>query len=285
MADRAGTSATSGPGGSPPPSPASRQAQFEVIPLPGIAERVLEHLPAGSRVTVTASPAQGLEATLEAATALAAGGMVAVPHLAARMVEGPDALERILERLGGAGIEELFVIAGDATPPAGPYDGALALLEAIATAGRGLVVGIGAHPEGHPHADPAAALELLRRKAEHASYVATQMLFSPDPLLTWVEQLRVSGIDLPVRPGVAAPASRTRLLRIGTRIGVGRSLRMLTAESSGVRRLLGPGHWDPDPLLDALAAAGLPGLVAPHVFTFNSLAETAAWWQGRIGRT
>lgn len=284
MADRAGTSATSGPGGSPPPNPASRQAQFEVIPLPGIAERVLEHLPAGSRVTVTASPAQGLEATLEAATALADGGMVAIPHLAARMVEGPDALEWILERLGVAGIEELFVIAGDATPPAGPYDGALTLLEAIAPAGRGLVVGVGAHPEGHPHADPAAALELLRRKAEHASYVATQMLFSPDPLLTWVEQLREAGIDMAVRPGVAAPASRTRLLRIGTRIGVGRSLRMLTAESSGVRRLLGPGHWDPDPLLDALAAAELPGLAAPHVFTFNSLAETAAWWQGRIGR-
>lgn len=32
-----------------------------------------------------------------------------------------------------------------------------------------------------------------------------------------------------MRPGVAAPASRTRLLHIGTRIGVGRSLRMLTA--------------------------------------------------------
>ncbi|WP_270409838.1 methylenetetrahydrofolate reductase [Brachybacterium paraconglomeratum] len=255
-----------------------------MIPLPGIAERVLEHLPAGSRVTVTASPAQGLEATLEAATALAAGGMVAVPHLAARMVAGPDALEWILERLGGAGIEELFVIAGDATPPAGPYDGALALLEAIAPAVRGLVVGVGAHPEGHPHADPAAALELLRRKAEHASYVATQMLFSPDPLVSWVEQLREAGIDLPVRPGVAAPASRTRLLRIGTRIGVGRSLRMLAAEGSGVRRLLGPGSWGPDPLLDALAAAELPGLVGPHVFTFNSLAETAAWWQGRSRR-
>src|SRR5699024_7842115 len=103
-----------------------------------------------------------------------------------------------------------------------------------------------------------AAEELLRRKAEHASYVATQMLFDPAPLLDWVAALRAAGIDLPVRPGVAAPASRTRLLRIGTRIGVGRSLRMLPAEASGA-----------------------PGLVAPHVFTFNSLEETAAWWARR----
>lgn len=283
MPERSGTSAASGPGGSPPPVPALRHAQFEVIPLPGVAERVLGHLPAGTRVTVTASPAQGIEATIEAALVLAGAGMVAVPHLAARMVEGPRALEQLLERLGGAGIDELFVIAGDASPPAGPYEGALELLEALDPARRGLAVGVGAHPEGHPHVSPAAALELLRRKAEHAEHLATQMLFAPEPLLDWVGQLRSAGIELPVRPGVAAPASRTRLLRIGTRIGVGRSLRMLTAESSGVRRLLGPGHWDPDPLLDALAAAEAPGIVAPHVFTFNALEETAAWWGRRTG--
>lgn len=283
MPERSRTSAASGPGGSPPPVPAPRHAQFEVIPLPGVVERVLEHLPAGTRVTVTASPAQGLEATIEAALALAGSGMVAIPHLAARMVEGPRALEVLLERLGGAGIDELFVVAGDASSPAGPYEGALGLLEALDAPRRGLAVGVGAHPEGHPYADPAAARELLRRKAEHASYLATQMLFAPEPLLDWVGELRSEGIELPVRPGVATPASRTRLLRIGTRIGVGRSLRMLTAETSGVRRLLGPGRWDPGPLLDALAAAEVPGIVAPHVFTFNALEETAAWWGRRAG--
>lgn len=281
MPDAAPLPAAPDPEGSPSPDPALRHAQFEVIPLPGIAETVLAHLPAGTRVTVTASPAQGLGATIETAIALARGGMNAIPHLAARMVPGPRELGQVLERLGGAGITELFVIAGDATPPAGRYEGALALLEALAPARRGLAVGVGAHPEGHPFAEPGAAEELLRRKAEHATYVATQMLFDPAPLLDWVAALRAAGIDLPVRPGVAAPASRTRLLRIGTRIGVGRSLRMLTAEASGVRRLLGPGSWDPDPLLDALAAARAPGLVAPHVFTFNSLEETAAWWARR----
>lgn len=266
------------PGSSPHPGSALSRPQFEVIPLPGIAEAVLAHLPPGTRVTVTASPAQGLDATLETAHALARGGVVAIPHLAARMVPGPRQLEQLLERLGEAGIAELFVIAGDASPPAGPYEGALALLETIAPARRGLTVGVGAHPEGHPFVDAPAALELLRRKAEHASYVATQMLFAPGPLVQWVAGLREAGIDVPVRPGVAAPASRTRLLRIGARIGVGRSLRMLTEEGSGVRRLLTPGHWDPGPLLTELAAAEAPGLIAPHVFTFNALEETAAWW-------
>lgn len=282
MADRdARPAAAPGPGGSPPPVPAPGCAQFEVIPLPGVVEQVLEHLGPGTRVTVTASPAQGLDATLSTAISLAGAGRIAIPHLAARMVPGPRELEEALERLSGAGIDELFVIAGDADPPAGPYDAALPLLEAIAPARRGLAVGIGAHPEGHPFADPEAARELLRRKAEHASYLATQMLFEPAPLIDWVRDLRAAGIDLPVRPGIAGPASRTRLLRIGARVGVGRSLRMLTAEGPGVRRLLRPGAWDPDPLLTELAALGAPGLVAPHVFTFNSLAETAAWWEGR----
>ncbi|WP_241237435.1 methylenetetrahydrofolate reductase [Brachybacterium saurashtrense] len=273
------------PASTPLPAPAPRRAQFEVIPLPGVLEQVLEHLGPGTRVTVTASPAQGLEATVETAIALAGAGRVAIPHLAARMLTGERELETILERLAGAGIEELFVIAGDADPPAGPYDGALALLEALRPARRGLAVGVGAHPEGHPFARPDEALELLRRKAEHASYLATQMLFAPVPLVDWVRQLRAAGIDLPVRPGLAAPASRARLLRIGARIGVGRSLRMLSAEGSGVRRLLSPGSWDPEPLRVAIAAAEVPGIAAPHVFTFNSLAETAAWWHGRAQRS
>lgn len=125
------------------------------------------------------------------------------------------------------------------------------------------------------------AQELLARKAEHASYLVTQMLFDAPALAAWVAQLREDGIGLPVRPGIAGPASRARLLRVGARIGVGRLLRMLTAEGSGVRRLLSPGHWDGDELLEALEAAGIDTLAAPHVYTFNALEATARWWGAR----
>ncbi|GAP79794.1 hypothetical protein Y09_2647 [Brachybacterium sp. SW0106-09] len=43
-----------------------------------------------------------------------------------------------------------------------------------------------------------------------------------------------------------------------------------------------PGR--PPPAADALEAAPAPGLIAPHVFTFNSLVETAAWWRERERR-
>ncbi len=266
---------------SPPPGPVphaaaqGREVQFEVIPLRGIIDEVSTHLPPGARVTVTASPALGLPATLEVVGELAQRGFQAIPHLAARMFHGAGEVEEVLARLTATGVQEAFVIAGDAPHPAGDLPGALELLEAISASGSGITVGVGVHPEGHPFVSESEAMRLLRAKAEHASYAVTQMCFEAAPLLAWVRRLREGGISLPVRPGIAVPAGTARLLRIGTRIGVGRSLRMLSGEDAGVRRLLGPGHWSPGPLLEELerARAAQPelGLHGPHLYTFNAV--------------
>src|SRR5699024_3076402 len=246
-----------------------------VIPLRGIADQVVAELPPGARVTVTASPTQGLEATLTVAGELARQGYRAIPHLAARMLRDAAEVREVLARLTEAGVGEVFVIAGDAAQPAGDLPGALELLEALAAAGCGMAVGIGAHPEGHPHLPEAEATRLLRAKAEHASYAVTQMCFGAEPLLEWVRGLREEGLALPVRPGIAVPAGTARLLRIGTRIGVGRSLRMLGGEDSGMRRLLSPVRCDPGPLLAEPPEAGPPSpalsLRAAHLYTLNSL--------------
>ena len=263
------------PGPAPRPAAQGREGQFEVIPLRGIADQVVAELPPGARVTVTASAAQGLEATLAVAGELARQGFRTIPHLAARMLRDAAEVREVLAHLTEAGVGEVFVIAGDAAQPAGDLPGALELLEALAAAGSGMTVGIGAHPEGHPHLPEAEAVRLLRAKAEHASYAVTQMCFEAEPLLQWVRGLREEGLTLPVRPGIAVAAGTARLLRIGTRIGVGRSLRLLGGEDSGMRRLLAPGRWDPAPLLEELREAGAArpelSLWAPHLYTFNAL--------------
>ena len=58
---------------------------FELLPLKSIADQV-PHLPAGARVSVTASPAKGIDATLDWAARLQADGFRAIPHLSARMI-------------------------------------------------------------------------------------------------------------------------------------------------------------------------------------------------------
>src|ERR671921_64867 len=87
--------------------PATRSAgesRFELLPLDGIYEQVLEHLGTDTKVTVTASPRKGLEATLELSERLAAAGYPVVPHLSARLVRDRAHLEEVLARLGESGV-------------------------------------------------------------------------------------------------------------------------------------------------------------------------------------
>ena len=270
-----------------PDSPASptpdlhgqdRRPQFEVIPLPGIVELAGEHLPPGARITVTASPKQGLPATVATARALSRLGFTAIPHLPARQVRTAGEVSRLLAELALDDIREVFVIAGDAPQPAGDFSGALDLLRALHAEDPELRAGAGAHPEGHPFLTAQEAIAQLHEKAEHASYLVTQLSFEVPALLDWVRLLRAEGLTLPVRPGIAAPISTARLLRIGARIGVGRARRLRRRATARGRQLITPGRWSPESLLEELAPAyEIPELrlAGPHVFTFNALEGAA----------
>lgn len=276
----------------PPPSPGAalfEDVRFEVIPLTGIVEQVLAHLSPDDVVTVTASPRHGQEATLDVADALAAAGRTVVPHLAARMIRDSTEVDRVLARLADAGIGEVFVVGGDAARAAGDYDSALGLLEAMEERrrhhGHDLRVGIAGHPEPHPSAAPDQADAALRAKQRYAAGLVTQMCFDPAVLVDWIVDLRRRGVDIPVRPGVAGPVSTARLMRVGARIGVGDSLRILSRHRGGLRALMGPGTWTPDALLDPLldavaertATHGDLGIAGLHLYTFNAVEESARW--------
>src|SRR5207302_1076121 len=56
-------------------------ARFEVLPTDTIEEKILEHVPVERMLTVTASPAKGLEATLDLTERLLKQGYNVMPHL------------------------------------------------------------------------------------------------------------------------------------------------------------------------------------------------------------
>ena len=60
-----------------------RHPGYEVIPLAGIEESVVEHVPRDIGLTVTASPGKGMVATVDLAERLAAHGFRVAPHLSA----------------------------------------------------------------------------------------------------------------------------------------------------------------------------------------------------------
>ena len=102
-----------------------------MLPLDGIEERVLAHVPREVKVTVTASPAGGSDATLAVAERLADERL---PGRAARLgAAGARRGARRGDRRAGcaeAGVREVFVPAGDATEP-GQFPDAASLLREL----------------------------------------------------------------------------------------------------------------------------------------------------------
>src|SRR5690349_7225586 len=87
---------------------ALHHARYEVLPTAKIADTIVDQVPKDVQITVTASPAKGIGATLGLAETLISAGYSVVPHLAARMISGPVELSEIVARLTALGVTDVF---------------------------------------------------------------------------------------------------------------------------------------------------------------------------------
>jgi methylenetetrahydrofolate reductase (NADPH) len=212
-----------------------------------------------------------------------------VPHLSARDLESPAALDRLLGRLSAeAGVDDLLVIGGGAGRPRGPYSSSLEVLESGLLERRGIVrVGVAGHPEGSPDVPPdvawgaLAAKNLLAERSPMEFRVVTQFALTPDPYVAWERDARAHGNRLPVIAGIPGVVSPARLLRYALVCGIGPSIEVLRKQRGGIVRLAATRVWRPD----AVAAGIVDGLTADphslvrglHLFPFGGLRATAEW--------
>ncbi len=257
-----------------------RAPTMELVPLKNALDQAA-FLPPGATVSVTASPAKGIEATVALCEALQVVGFRAVPHLSARMIRDRAHLSELVAWLEGAGVDRAFVVGGDAKEP-GDYPDGLALLRAMADIGHPLAeIGIPAYPQGHAFIADAPLLDALRAKAAFASYMTTQLCFDPGSIATWLKARRAEGITLPVHLGVPGVAEPQRLLAISARIGVADTHRFLVKNTRFIARLIrSGGFYRPDGLLEGLApvvADQANGIVDVHLYTFNAVDVTERW--------
>ena len=253
---------------------------FELIPLKNVRDQAAA-LPGGTEISVTASPAKGIEATVELAIELEAGGLRAIPHLSARMIRDRAHLGTLLSRLRDAGIARAFVVGGDADEP-GEYLDGLSLLRAMADLGQlPGEVGCPCYPQGHPDIPDDALLQALRDKAPLVQYMTSQLCFDPKAIATFIADRRAEGIDLPVKLGIPGVAEIPKLLSISARIGVKDASKFVLRNYRFVGQLLRSGGiYRPTQLMRDLApliadpAAAVIGL---HVYTFNNIPATLAW--------
>jgi methylenetetrahydrofolate reductase (NADH) len=257
-----------------------RAARFEVIPLDGVADEVLAHLPRDVKVTVTASPRRGLDATLELTEELTRAGYATVPHLSARLVRDRAHLDELLDRTHAGGVRELFVLAGDPPEPAGDYAGAADLLEAMGERrGEFDAIGITGYPESHHLISDEETIRAMFAKAPMATHIVSQICFDAPTITAWIAEVRRRGTDLPIWIGLPGPVPRAKLLRISARIGLGESARFLSHHRGWISRLL-TRQFKPDDLLRQLTpcaidpAARVGGF---HLYTFNEVARTERW--------
>ncbi|MGW0629503.1 5,10-methylenetetrahydrofolate reductase [Streptomyces sp. NPDC002758] len=255
--------------------------RYEVLPAKATEDKVLAHVPRDVVVTVTASPVKGLEPTLDLATRLTAHGYRVVPHVPARLLRDDAHLKDVVDRLREAGVDDVFVPAGDADPPAGAYDGALPVLRRLSELGSPFAhVGITGYPESHPLIHDDLTIQAMWDKRAYATYIVSNLCFDPGVLGDWVGRIRRRDITLPVHVGVAGPVQRAKLLSTAAKIGVGESTRFLTKHASWFLRFATPGGYSPERLLARSAGAlssPSAGVAVLHLFTFNQIAETERW--------
>lgn len=251
----------------------------------GQMETLKENYRRGIDVHVTALPNDKLEDTLTTARHLAEAGFNPVPHLTARRFESRQELEMFVSGAAKAGVHRMLVIAGDTAKSEGPFRDSLSVLKTGLLQAHGIrSVALAGHPETHPKVDKVVMEDALRSKYEYARQhglevdIITQFAFEAQPIVEFLERLKVLKIEAPVHVGVAGPANLTTLVTYGMRCGVGNSLRALKNQSNLLGKLVQTAT--PDALLqDIVHTTGAlgDGLAGFHFYIFGGLRKTATW--------
>ena len=258
---------------------------FELLPLKSLPDQI-PHLPPGALVSVTASPAKGIDATVDWTARLQADGFRAIPHLSARMIADRDILAGLLSRAHEAGLSRAFVVGGDADEP-GEYLDGLSLLRAMTELGHPFTtLGCPGYPQGHPDIPDKALAQALVDKAPYVAHVTTQMDFDAAAIARWVRARRAEGFEPDVVVGVPGVADPQKLLSIAARIGVKDAKRFLVKNLRFVTGLAkSGGFYKPTGFMEDLAPlVADPGtrVTGLHLYTFNAVEATESWRQSML---
>ncbi|MHA6718748.1 methylenetetrahydrofolate reductase [Sphingomonas sp. RS6] len=242
-------------------------------------------IPAETPVAITFLPGEAMDARVAAAVRVRQLGFEPMPHFSARRISAASEFETYLAAVAErAAVRRCFVVAGDPPAPEGPYSDSSELIASGAFERAGIrAIGVGGHPEGHPHMSSDQAWQVLAAKCDAiaarglAPLIVTQFAFDAAAVLAWLAELRRRGIDAPVRIGVPGPAGIKTLVRFAARCGVGASAAVLAKYGISIGQLLGTAG--PDRLVAALAKGltSTHGPVRLHFYPFGGVEKTVAW--------
>lgn len=261
---------------------------FSIETTPKQAEKIdsfRDCLPPGTAVFIALIPGEALGNMVALAERLLAEGMRPVPHIPARSLESVDVFEAYVRALFDAGVRDALILAGGLSQPVGNLSDSMQLLASGLFEELGFEhLYVAGHPEGSPDIDAPSLAAALAFKNDYAARtgikvtITTQFSFDPERVLDWAKSIELAGNKLPIRIGIAGPASVTALLKYAKMCGVGASMSMLSKAGGRLFQLVGQAA--PDGLICQLAKAQLaqPGMIQHlHVYPFGGFVKNARW--------
>ena len=239
---------------------------FSVEVTPKAASKIEnfeDYISSGTLVYIAHIEGTPIEEMVETAKKINDQGFCAMPHFPARIIKDKNVLEDWISRYKNeANVSNALLIAGGANKPYGQYDSSIQLIESeLFDKADFNNLHIAGHPEGSMDIDPDGSTtnvnQALSWKNEFSKRtdanmaITTQFSFDASSVISWANNIKEAGIDIPVHIGIAGPAKLQTLLRYSIECGVGASIKIIQKRAMDLTKLLLP--YKPTNIITELA--------------------------------
>ena len=239
---------------------------FSVEVTPKAASKIEnfeDYIPLGTLVYIAHIEGTPIEEMVETAKKINDQGFCAMPHFPARIIKDKNVLQDWISRYKNeANVSNALLIAGGANKPYGEYDSSIQLIESeLFDKADFNNLHIAGHPEGSMDIDPDGSTtnvdQALSWKNEFSKRtdanmaITTQFSFDATSVISWANNIKQAGIDIPVHIGIAGPAKLQTLLRYSIECGVGASIKIIQKRAKDLTKLLLP--YKPTNIITELA--------------------------------
>ena len=239
---------------------------FSVEVTPKAASKIEnfeDYIPSGTLVYIAHIEGTPIEEMVATAKKINDQDFCAMPHFPARIIKDKNVLEDWISRYKNeANVSNALLIAGGANKPYGEYDSSIQLIESeLFDKADFNNLHIAGHPEGSIDIDPDGSTtnvdQALSWKNEFSKRtdanmaITTQFSFDATSVISWANNIKEAGIDIPVHIGIAGPAKLQTLLRYSIECGVGASIKIIQKRAKDLTKLLLP--YKPTNIITELA--------------------------------
>ena len=239
---------------------------FSIEVTPRAAAKIdnfAELIPKGTLIYIAHIEGTPIDEMIATAKKINEQGFSPMPHFPARIIKDKNVLQDWISKYQNeANVKNGLLIAGGANKPYGEYDSSIQLIESeLFDKADFQNLHIAGHPEGSMDIDPDGSTKNVdqalswknefSKRTDAKMAITTQFSFDADSVITWANNVKESGIDIPIHIGIAGPAKLQTLLRYSIECGVGASIKIIQKRAMDLTKLLLP--YKPTNIITELA--------------------------------